>query len=294
MYKLSDDVAVIQTVDFFPPIVDEPRMYGQIAAANSLSDVYAMGGVPTLALNILCFPTCLPMEMLREILDGGYGKVAEAGAIIAGGHSIDDPIPKYGLCVTGFAHPDKIWSNASAREGDLLLLTKPIGSGITTTAAKLGEITAAQLAPSVAAMSTLNKYARDAVAEICVNACTDITGFGLLGHTGEMAQGSGKTIELYADKVPLLPCALELAGREIVPGGAARNREYMAGGVSFAQGVPPALQSVLWDPQTSGGLLLSVAEKDAHELLARLEQVCPGSAVVGQVLAKGDVSIRVV
>ena len=294
VYRLTEDQAVIQTVDFFPPIVDDPRMYGQIAAANSLSDVYAMGGVPAFALNILCFPTCLPLEMLREILDGGYAKVQEAGAIIAGGHSIDDPIPKYGLCVTGFIHPAKVWSNAGAREGDLLILTKPLGSGITTTAAKAGLITPAQLAPSLEAMATLNKYARDVVAVVGANACTDITGFGLLGHAGEMADGSNKTIEIFSEKIPLLTGALSLAQREIIPGGAERNRDYMEGRVDFAPNVGGALQSVLWDPQTSGGLLVSVGEADAIVLLSRLEQVCPGSAIVGQVQARGDVSIRVV
>ena len=293
MYKLSDELAVIQTVDFFPPIVDDPFMYGQIAAANSLSDVYAMGGQPAFALNILCFPCSLPLEMLREILDGGYKKVQEAGAIIAGGHSIDDPVPKYGLCVSGFIHPSKVWSNAGAREGDLLVLTKPVGSGITTTAAKAGLITPEQFAPSIAAMAALNKHARDAAATVKVNACTDITGFGLLGHTSEMATGSGKTIELFSREVPLLPGALAMAEEGIVPGGAFRNREYLGESVAFAQDVPLPLQDILCDPQTSGGLLVSVPEKDAKALLERLEETCPDAAIIGQVLPQESVSIRV-
>ena len=293
MYKLSDELAVIQTVDFFPPIVDDPFMYGQIAAANSLSDVYAMGGQPAFALNILCFPCSLPLEMLREILDGGYKKVQEAGAIIAGGHSIDDPVPKYGLCVSGFIHPDKVWSNAGAREGDLLVLTKPVGSGITTTAAKAGLITPEQFAPSIAAMAALNKHARDAAATVKVNACTDITGFGLLGHTSEMATGSGKTIELFSREVPLLPGALAMAEEGIVPGGAFRNREYLGQSVAFAQDVPLPLQDILCDPQTSGGLLVSVPEKDAKALLERLEETCQDAAIIGQVLPQESVSIRV-
>jgi len=293
VYKLSDELAVIQTVDFFPPIVDDPFMYGQIAAANSLSDVYAMGGQPAFALNILCFPCSLPLEMLREILDGGYKKVQEAGAIIAGGHSIDDPVPKYGLCVSGFIHPSKVWSNAGAREGDLLVLTKPVGSGITTTAAKAGLITPEQFAPSIAAMAALNKHARDAAATVKVNACTDITGFGLLGHTSEMATGSGKTIELFSREVPLLPGALAMAEEGIVPGGAFRNREYLGESVAFAQDVPLPLQDILCDPQTSGGLLVSVPEKDAKALLERLEETCPDAAIIGQVLPQESVSIRV-
>ena len=293
MYKLSDELAVIQTVDFFPPMVDDPFIYGQIAAANSLSDVYAMGGEPAFALNILCFPCSLPLEILREILDGGYKKVQEAGAIIAGGHSIDDPVPKYGLCVSGFIHPGKVWSNAGAKEGDLLILTKPVGSGITTTAAKAGLITPEQFAPTISAMAALNKQARDAAATVQVNACTDITGFGLLGHAGEMAAGSGKTIELFARDVPLLPGALAMAEEGIVPGGAFRNREHMGESVSFAQDVPVALQDILYDPQTSGGLLLSVPEKDAGPLLERLEETCPDSKIIGQVLPRENVSIRV-
>jgi len=269
-------------------------MYGQIAAANALSDVYAMGGDPTLALNILCFPDCLSPQTLGEILDGGYKKVQEAGAIIAGGHSIDDPIPKYGLCVTGFVHPQRIWSNATAKEGDLLILTKPVGSGITTTAAKLDKITGEEFKLSLAVMATLNKAAKEAGLAVTVNACTDITGFGLLGHAGEMAQGSGKTIELYAGEVPLLPHALALAEQGIVPGGAGRNRAYMGERACFGGNVPAALQEVFWDPQTSGGLLLAVAEKDAKELLSRLEESCPHAKIVGQVLPKEEAVIRVV
>jgi len=280
-------------VDFFPPVVDDPWMYGQIAAANALSDVYAMGGEPTFALNILCFPGNLPLEILREILDGGYQKIKEAGAIIAGGHSIDDPIPKYGLCVSGTAHPGKIWSNAGAREGDLLILTKPLGSGITTTAAKAGVITPEELASSIAVMAALNKGARDAVATLGAHACTDITGFGLLGHTEEMASGSGKTIQVFAGKAPLLPGALSLAEQGMAPGGASRNEEYLRESVSFTGDIPPALQSVLWDPQTSGGLLVSIPEKDAGELMKRLEEPCPQASIIGQVLPREEKSIRV-
>ena len=291
VYTLDENTAVIQTVDFFPPIVDDPNMYGQIAAANALSDVYAMGGNPAFALNILCFPDSLPLDMLAEILDGGYAKVRQAGAVIAGGHSIDDPIPKYGLCVTGFIHPDKVWTNAGGSQGDLLVLTKPLGSGITTTAAKAGLITPEQFAPSVAVMATLNKYARDAAAGFNVSACTDITGFGLLGHAGEMAMGSGKTIKLFADKIPLLPEALRLAEQGCLPGGACRNREHMKDVVSLSGDIPPALQDILYDPQTSGGLMLALPESEAAELTRRLE----GTAIIGEVCVREDgVSVKVV
>lgn len=290
---LREDLAVIQTVDFFPPIVDDPHLYGQIAAANALSDIYAMGGSPSLALNILCVPSCLPLDMVREILDGGYTKVREAGAIIAGGHSIDDPVPKYGLCVSGFIDPADLWSNATAREGDLLILTKPLGSGITSTAAKAGMLTPEQFAPSIDAMTTLNKYGRDAAAKVGVSACTDVTGFGLLGHACEMADASSKTIEIFSDKIPVLPYAKELATEGIIPGGAFRNGDYLKERVSFADLVPVYMRDILHDPQTSGGLLISVPERKAMELMPQLEQVCPHARVVGQVLPRGGVSIRV-
>lgn len=296
VYKLREDLAVIQTLDFFPPIVDDPYLFGQVAAANALSDVYAMGGSPTLALNILCIPNCLTPDTIKAILEGGYSKVKEAGAIIAGGHSIEDPEPKYGLCVSGFIHPDAVWSNATAREGDALILTKPLGSGITTTAAKADVITPAQFRSSVEAMSTLNKYARDVAAELAggISACTDITGFGLLGHAVEMADGSGRTIELDSGAVPILPEAAELAKMGIIPKGAYRNREYMQEKVAIAPAVPLHLQDILFDPQTSGGLLLSVPEARAAELRDRLLEVCPHTAIVGRVLPRGDVSIRVI
>lgn len=293
MYKINDELAVIQTVDFFPPIVDDPYLYGQIAAANALSDIYAMGAEPMLALNIVCFPSALPLTMLKEMMAGGAEKVREAGAIIAGGHSIDDPQPKYGLCVSGFANPTSIWTNASAKEGDLLILTKPLGSGITNTAAKADLLTAEQLQPTYAVMAMLNKYARDVAVQSTVNACTDITGFGLLGHALEMANASHKTIEVFSSAMPLLPHALEMAELEIVPGGAYRNREHTAGKIHIAEDISEPMSDILFDPQTSGGLLLSVPAWEAHALLERLKAVCPQTAIIGRVLPRAAYAVFV-
>lgn len=294
VYKVRNDLAVIQTVDFFPPVVDDPYQYGQIAAANALSDVYAMGGEPTLALNLLCFPSCLGPEVMGEILRGGADKVMEAGAIIAGGHSIEDAEPKYGLCVSGFLHPDRIWSNATAREGDVLLLTKPLGSGINNTAAKADLLTAEQYAPTIAAMSMLNKYARDAAIGMNIHACTDVTGFGLLGHACEMADSSGKTIEIHADAVPLLPSALEMAAMGIIPAGAYQNMDYIASRVNVGEGISQALRDILYDPQTSGGLLFAAPEEAADPLLEKLGVACPQTARIGRVLPRDTVSLRIV
>ena len=293
VYKLNDETAIIQTLDFFTPIVDDPYLYGQIAAANALSDVYAMGGIPTLALNILCFPNCLSLETLREILAGGYNKVQEAGAIVAGGHSVEDDEPKYGLSVTGFVHPGRLWSNATAKAGDLLILTKPLGSGITTTAAKADAISPEVFVYSTNAMAALNKYGRDAAVRVGANSCTDITGFGMLGHTREMADASKVTIELWGNKIPILPGAEELAMMGIIPAGAYRNREYVEDKVEFSSEVPRHLQDILCDPQTSGGLLLSVDEAGAGEMMDLLSERCPDSVIVGRVLSRQDKSILV-
>ena len=219
-------MVVIQTVDFFPPVVDDPYLFGQIAAANALSDIYAMGANPSIALNILCFPNCLPVSVLQSIMAGGYDKVHEAGAVIAGGHSVEDDEPKYGMCVSAFIHPDEIWSNATAKPGDFLVLTKPLGSGILATAAKSDVITQDEFRPALTGMATLNKYARDAAAKTGVNACTDITGFGFIGHACEMADASGCSFEIIANDVPVYEGTKSLAEDGIIPVGAYRNREY--------------------------------------------------------------------
>lgn len=273
-------------MDFFPPVVDDPYSFGQIAAANALSDIYAMGGEPRLAMNLLCFPSCLDLQYVRAILEGGQSKVEEAGAVIAGGHSIEDAEPKYGLSVTGYAHPQAILTNANAQEGDLLVLTKPLGSGILSTAAKAGLLDAPNHQQVVAWMAKLNRNAQQAMLPLAPHACTDITGFGLLGHALELAKGSGKTVEIFANAVPLMPQALDFARDGIIPAGAYSNMEHTLRDIEIANDVPQELADVLFDPQTSGGLLIAIAEAKGKELLQRLNERGETAAVVGQVRAK--------
>lgn len=294
VYRLSEELALIQTVDFFPPMVDDPYTFGQIAAANALSDVYAMGGEPRLALNLLCFPSdTLPPEAVREILRGGADKVAEAGAAIAGGHTIEDREPKYGLCVTGFVHPDRLLTNANARPGDTLILTKPLGSGILTTAAKAEMVSQAEYEALIGVMTALNASACRAMAAAgaAVHACTDITGFGLMGHAREMAVASGVTLCLQGAAVPVMEGALALAQQGFVPGGAYRNRAYMETCARMDPGLPAALSDVLFDPQTSGGLLIAVAPDAAPALLAALRAHSPWPQIVGRVTQKAAVEV---
>ena len=293
VYRINDDTAMIQTADFFPPVVDDPRSFGRIAAANALSDVYAMGGTPLLAINLLCFPTCLNLEIVREILAGGADKVVEAGAVIAGGHSIEDTEPKYGLCVTGFARPEEILTNSGAKPGDLLVLTKPVGTGVLSTAAKAELLTDGQLKEMIGLMSTLNKGAQEVMLPLRPNACTDITGFGLLGHVNELAEGSGVTVQLWADQVPLASGALELAREGIIPGGAYRNRSYLEGKVKVEEAVALELSDLLFDPQTAGGLLISIPEARGGELVRRLSDRGIPGAVIGQALPKETYTVRV-
>lgn len=293
VYRVSDELAMIQTVDFFPPVVDDPFAFGQIAAANALSDVYAMGGTPKLAMNLLCFSSCLPLDVVKEILAGGYSKVKEAGAIIAGGHTIDDKEPKYGLCVTGFAHPDEILTNAGAQPGDLLVLTKPLGSGILSTAAMAELLTPDEVRQMTATMSELNAKASDIMTPFHPHACTDVTGFGLLGHAREMAAGSGLTVEIRASAVPVRPKAIELAREGIIPAGAYRNMSYLEDGVSVAPGVPTELSDALYDPQTSGGLLIALPEERAKELVMRLESETPCGTIIGEVKPFGGKDVLV-
>ena len=270
VYRISDDLTLIQTLDFFPPIVDDPYYFGQIAAANALSDIYAMGASPSLALNILCVPSCLTAAEVASIVAGGADKVREAGAVVAGGHSVEDNEPKFGMCVSAFCSPKAIWSNAGARVGDVLVLTKPLGNGILATAAKRDIISQEAFLPAVEYMVRLNKYARDAAIDLRVRACTDVTGFGFLGHAFEMAEASGVGLVVWAADVPLMDGVYALAEEGVVPGGAERNEEYLAGKVGFADGVALPLRSVLFDPQTSGGLLFSLPERDADLLLSRV------------------------
>ena len=294
VYRVSDDIAMVQTVDFFPPVVDDPYTFGQIAAANALSDVYAMGGVPKLAMNLLAFPSCLPLEAVGEILAGGASKVAEAGAVIAGGHSIEDPEPKYGLCVTGLVHPDRVLTNSGAKEGDILVLTKPLGTGILTTAAKAELLEERDYREMVAVMTALNRAAAEAAVPLRPNACTDITGFGLMGHAKELAEGSGLTVELWPSRVPILPKALELARDGIIPAGAYRNLDFAGPEVETAGEFPQEVLDCLYDPQTAGGLLVSIPEDRAEELLRRLADSGVSAAAVGAVRPRGEKLLRII
>lgn len=293
VYKVSDDVAMIQTVDFFPPVVDDPYTFGQIAATNALSDVYAMGGQPTLAMNLLAFPSCLPVEAVGDILAGGASKVVEAGAVIAGGHSIEDQEPKYGLCVTGLVHPSRILTNSGAKEGDILVLTKALGTGILSTAAKAELLEEKAYKQMVELMTTLNKYAAQAVGPIALSACTDVTGFGLVGHVKEMAEGCGSTIELWTSKIPIVPKALELARDGIIPAGAYRNMDFTANDTLEDSAVPREVLDCLYDPQTAGGLLLSVPEGKLQELLTRLTDAGVPAAAVGAVVSRREKLVHI-
>ena len=286
VYKLSDELALVQTVDFFPPIADDPYLFGQIAATNALSDVYAMGGEPKLCLNIMAVPETMPREAVHDILRGGYDKVYEAGALITGGHSILDDEPKYGLAVTGFVHPEKMLTNAAARPGDVLVLTKPLGIGVLTSAGKAELLTEETAAHMNRLMTTLNKSARDVMVRHRVHACTDVTGFGLLGHGFEMAQGSDVELHISVESVDLLPEALEFARMGVLPAGMYRNRTFAEPAVD-AGTVETAVQDLLFDPQTSGGLLMAVAPEDADALLAELAPVVPSAQRIGTVSPYG-------
>ena len=283
VYQVSEDLALVQTVDFFPPIADDPYTFGAIAAANALSDVYAMGGEPRLALNLLAVPKDLPAQAVHELLRGGYEKCYEAGVLITGGHSILDPEPKYGLAVTGFVHPRRVLTNAGALPGDVLLLTKPLGIGVLTTANKAGLLEPETLAFANRLMSTLNKSARDAMVKYRVHACTDVTGFGLLGHGAELAQGSGVELRVDTAGVAFIPEALDFARMGILPEGMYRNRSFAEAHVDPGS-VPLAVQDLLYDPQTSGGLLMAVHPEDADALLAELKETVPAAQRIGEVL----------
>lgn len=272
VYRVSDEVALIQTVDFFPPMVDDPYTFGQIAAANALSDVYAMGGEPRLALNVVAFPNCLGAEVLGEILAGGASKVQEAGAVLAGGHSINDEEPKYGLCVSGFVHPDRIWKNGGAQAGDVLLLTKPLGVGLINTAVKAGMASAEAEKKAVESMSCLNKMAMEVLREAEVHSCTDVTGFGLTGHALETARASKASLVIETKKLEVLPDALFYASMGLVPEGTYRNKEFNKKDVRIEEQVGEALEDLVFDPQTSGGLLVSLPGRDAETVLRKLEQ----------------------
>ena len=288
VFVLDGNTALIQTVDFFPPIVDDPYLYGKIAATNALSDVYAMGGEPKLALNILCATEDMEDSTIREILRGGYEAVYDAGAIITGGHTIKGAEPIYGLAVSGFVHPDKVLTNANAKPGDVLILTKPLGVGIITTGAKADMVDKAVLDRIYAQMATSNKSARDIMVRYHVHSCTDVTGFALLGHSYEMAQGSECTIHIQVDSVPYHAEALELAAMGLVPAGAYRNREYAQSGVAVRGDISREMEDILYDPQTSGGLLFVVPRYEAEACLAQLKCANLHPAMIGYVSEKDD------
>ena len=284
VYKLTDELALVQTVDFFPPIADDPYTFGAIAAANALSDVYAMGGEPRLALNVMAVPEDMPKEAVHAILRGGYEKAYEAGAIITGGHSIYDKEPKYGMAVTGFVHPERLLTNSGAKPGDVLLYTKPIGIGVLTAGIK-GELCdqdTARMAEGL--MMTLNKYARDIMVQYRVHACTDVTGFGVMGHLLEMAQGSEAQIHIDVSGLTLIPQSLELARLGVLPAGLYRNRHFAEEWVDGGN-VELAVQDLLYDPQTSGGLMMAVEAEDAPALLEALkaDRRVPAPQLVGRV-----------
>ena len=271
VYKISEDLALVQTVDFFPPMVDDPYIFGQIAAANAISDIYAMGAKPTLCMNLLAYPDCLTPEVIAQILEGGYNKAAEAGAVIAGGHTISDNEPKYGLSVSGFVDPKKVLTNSGAKPTDKLIITKPLGSGILNTAIKgemLGEDQADQL---INTMTMLNRRAAEIGEGYPIDACTDVTGYGLLGHAGEMLGNKDIDLTINSRAIPLMDHAYDMAEMGLIPAGAYTNREYVAEIVSYAEDVDPVLIDIFCDPQTSGGLLFAVEAKVADDLLAELK-----------------------
>lgn len=291
---MTDDIALIQTVDFFTPVVDDPYTFGQIAAANSLSDVYAMGGEPKIALNIVGFPNCLDPSVLGEILAGGADKVKEAGAVLVGGHSVQDEEPKYGLCVTGFVHPKKIFKNYGCQPGDVLILTKQIGSGIINTAVKAEMASEQEIRETVQVMSSLNKKAKEAAEGFSIHACTDVTGFGLLGHCAEMAEASDVSFHLRVSDIAFMSGAVEYAKMGLVPAGAYRNRSYSGEHVETGD-TEECYLDLLYDPQTSGGLLFSVSADDAQALVESLEnaQMDTKMSVIGTVKDKMEKLIYV-
>jgi selenide,water dikinase len=296
VYKISDDLALIQTVDFFTPIVDDPYWFGQIAAANALSDVYAMGGVPKTAMNLVGFPIKeMDISILRRIIQGGLDKLTEAGVVLIGGHSIEDKELKYGLSVTGFVHPQRVLTKKNLLAGDRLVLTKPLGTGSVNTAIKAGMAPAALVERVTELMAALNRTAAEVMAGFEVHACTDVTGFGLLGHLAEMVSGSGKGVRVFSRNVPMMPEALEFASMGLLPAGAYKNKEFREGMIHFERGVERSRQDILFDPQTSGGLLISVNGTQAVDLVKALKHVgIEESAEIGEVLVGPEETIWVV
>lgn len=296
MFRLSDDLAIVNTVDFFTPVVDDPFTYGQISAANALSDVYAMGGTPTTALNIVCWPQSgMPAEMLVEILRGGTEKAREAGCLVVGGHSVADEEVKYGMAVTGLINPRRIIRNVGAKPGDALLLSKPLGTGILMTAFKRDRLPTDYYDAAVRWMSELNAATSRAMLAYDVHAATDVTGYGLAGHGFKMANGSGVTLRIEESDLPVLPGALELCAAGMIPGGGKRNREFFGPHVKISEEIAEEMGEIIFDPQTSGGLLIALPERDAIALLADLQRAGNTDAeIIGRVVEPGQFAIEVV
>lgn len=290
---MSDDLAIIQTLDFFTPMVDDPFIFGQIAAVNAINDIYAMGGKPLLAMNLVCYPQCGDLTVLRRILEGGLNKIKEAGALVVGGHTVDDNEPKFGLSVCGTVHPQKITSNRGAQPGDRLFLTKPLGTGIIATAIKAEMAAAAAAEEAVYWMSMLNRAGAEAMQEVGVNAATDITGFGLIGHVFEMAWASDVTVEINADQLGLIQGALDYASMGLIPAGTYTNRDYLADKIQFMQEIAGNLQDIMFTPETAGGLLISVAGSKAGLLKEGLEARQCRVYEIGSVLHKDFSPIRI-
>lgn len=286
VFRINDEIALVQTVDFFPPIVDDPYYFGQIAAANALSDVYAMGGKPLTALSIVGFPSNLPPYVLTDMLRGGSEKVEEAGAVIVGGHSIKDKELKYGLAISGIIHPDKIISNSNAKIGDCLYLTKKLGTGLITTGIKNEAVPQDIIDLCIKQMAELNKQPAEIMVKHNVNSATDITGFGLLGHALEMAEGSGVSISIKADQLPLLPLAMEMAEAKMIPGGANANREYLEGKVKISDQLDVNLVHIMFDPQTSGGLLMAIPQVSCEAFEKEMADNRIAYAKIGSVIPK--------
>ncbi len=293
IYKVSDEVALIQTLDFFTPVVDDPYTFGQVAAANALSDIYAMGGEPKVALNIVAWPNCVNPKFLGEILRGGADKVMEAGAVLAGGHSIQDDEPKYGLSVTGFVHPDQVFKNCGAIPGDVLILTKPLGTGIVNTAVKAEMASPEAQQEVIRVMTTLNKKAKQIIEKYEIHSCTDVTGFGLAGHSIEMAEGSGVTFDIEMGRLPIQQAAIEYAQMGLIPAGAYRNRNFTEEKIEMGN-VEEHLLDIFFDPQTSGGLLVSAAPDVAEKIIAEMEQSDMATAfgIIGTVTEKQEKYVR--
>ena len=293
VYKLNEEQALIQTLDFFTPMVDDPYIFGQIAATNAINDVYAMGGRPLLTMNVVCFPQCEDMSVLARILEGGLSKIKEAGALLVGGHTVDDNEPKYGLAVTGLIDPQQIISNSAARPGDLLYVSKPLGNGVITTAIKAEMAGAGDVEEAVGWMTTLNKTASEAMQQCGIKAATDITGFGFLGHLYEIAAASDVTVEVYAQMVPLMSGALGYAGMGLIPAGAYNNRDYLQGKISYYDEIDPDRRELLFCPETAGGLLMAVPAGQEQDFLRRMEECRVNVSLVGRVLAEKFAPIHI-